>query len=70
MSFLDGLKSALHGNEVKTHPFGRMIILSGLLSVGWHLSHRETHLRWLELRTPPAETHESWHKMLLRAFGS
>lgn len=34
VSFLDGLKSALHGKEVKTHSFGRMIIISGLLSVG------------------------------------
>lgn len=68
VSFLDGLKSALHGKEVKTHSFGRMIIISGLLSVGWHLSHRETHLKWLELRTPSAETQDNWRKMLLRAF--
>lgn len=68
VSFLDGLKSALHGKEVKTHSFGRMIIISGLLSVGWHLSHRETHLKWLDLRTPSTETHDNWRKLLLRAF--
>lgn len=68
VSFLDGLKSALHGKEVKTHSFGRMIIISGLLSVGWHLSHRETHLKWLELRTPPTDLKDNWRKMLLRAF--
>ncbi|KAK2748805.1 hypothetical protein CKAH01_18036 [Colletotrichum kahawae] len=68
VSFLDGLKSALHGQEVKTHTFGRMIIMSGLLSVGWHLSHRESHLKWLDLRTPSTETHDSWKKILLRAF--
>ncbi|KAK1955931.1 hypothetical protein LY78DRAFT_686497 [Colletotrichum sublineola] len=66
--FLDGLKSALHGQEVKTHTFGRMIIMSGLLSVGWHLSHRESHLKWLHLRTPTTETHDGWKKLLLRAF--
>ncbi|KAH6611536.1 zinc c2h2 type domain-containing [Trichoderma cornu-damae] len=68
VSFLDGLKSALHGKEVKTHSFGRMIIISGLLSVGWHLNHRETHLKWLDIRTPSAEAQDGWRKMLLRAF--
>ncbi|KAL2176463.1 fungal-specific transcription factor domain-containing protein [Thermothelomyces heterothallicus CBS 202.75] len=68
ISFLDGLKRALHGKEVKTHSFGRMIIMSGLLSVGWHLSHRETHLQWLDLSAPSTETHETWKKILLKAF--
>ena len=66
--FLDGLKRALHGQEVRTHLFGRMIIMSGLLSVGWHLSHRETHLKWLEFATPSSDTQDKWRKMLLRAF--
>jgi len=66
--FLDGLKRALHGKEVKTHSFGRMIIMSGLLSVGWHLSHKETHLKWLDLTAPSTETHEAWKKVLLSAF--
>ncbi|KAJ9131806.1 Zinc c2h2 type domain-containing protein [Pleurostoma richardsiae] len=68
ISFLDGLKRALHGKEVKTHSFGRMIIMSGLLSVGWHLSHRETHLKWLDLTAPSAETQGAWRYTLLRAF--
>lgn len=68
VSFLDGLKSALHGKEVKTHSFGRMIILSGLLSVGWHLKHRESQLKWLELRAPTSEAQDNWRKMLLGAF--
>nr|XP_036584500.1 zinc C2H2 type domain containing protein [Colletotrichum truncatum]KAF6794018.1 zinc C2H2 type domain containing protein [Colletotrichum truncatum] len=68
VSFLDGLKSALHGQEVKTHIFGRMIIMSGLLSVGWHLSRRELHLKWHDLRTASTETHEGWKRILLRAF--
>ncbi|TPX08248.1 uncharacterized protein E0L32_001856 [Thyridium curvatum] len=68
VSFLDGLKRALHGKEVKTHSFGRMIIMSGLLSVGWHFSHRETHLKWLDLTTPSNETRDNWRKVLLKAF--
>ncbi|KAK4138375.1 hypothetical protein BT67DRAFT_7721 [Trichocladium antarcticum] len=68
ISFLDGLKRALHGKEVKSHSFGRMIIMSGLLSVGWHLGHRETHLRWLDLTAQSAETQDGWKKVLLGAF--
>lgn len=66
--FLDGLKKALHGHEVPTASFGRMIIMSGLLSVGWHLSHREVHLKSLDLTTPSAESQEKWNQKLLDAF--
>ncbi|KAK8017303.1 hypothetical protein PG993_013629 [Apiospora rasikravindrae] len=69
VSFLDGLKRAIHGKEVQTHSFGRMIIMSGLLSVGWHLNHRETHLSWLELGGGVSpDRRERWSKMLLTAF--
>jgi len=68
VSFLDGLKKALHGKEVSTLSFGRMIIMSGLLSVGWHLSHRETHLKWLNLTAPQTEPQNNWKQLLLRAF--
>jgi len=68
ITFLDGLKRALHGKEVKTHSFGRMIIMSGLLSVGWHLSHRETHLKWLDLSAQSTETQENWKRILLKSF--
>lgn len=83
ITFLDGLKRAVHGMEVKTHSFGRMIIMSGLLSVGWHLRHRETHLKWLDWSTTSAaaaasaagtstETgqpqQDAWRKTLLMAF--
>jgi hypothetical protein len=68
ISFLDGLKRAVHGKEVKIHSFGRMIIMSGLLSVGWHLSHRETHLKWLDAAAPSTKTHNTWKKILLSAF--
>ncbi|KAI0123331.1 fungal-specific transcription factor domain-containing protein [Xylariales sp. AK1849] len=68
VSFLDGLQMAIHGKEVQTHSFGRMIIMCGLLSVGWHLSHRETQLKWLELSSPSADKRDKWGKMLLKAF--
>ncbi|KAI0467952.1 fungal-specific transcription factor domain-containing protein [Xylaria cf. heliscus] len=66
--FLDGLKQALHGRVVRTHSFGRMIIMCGLLSVGWHLRHRETHLKWLDDAPNASETRDKWYQMLLRAF--
>ncbi|TLD10632.1 hypothetical protein PgNI_06402 [Pyricularia grisea] len=69
ISFLDGLKRAVHANEVQTHSFGRMVIMCGLLSVGWHLSRREPHLKWLDLTTPgSSETRDGWRKTLLGAF--
>ncbi|KAJ2993455.1 hypothetical protein NUW58_g1834 [Xylaria curta] len=68
VSFLDGLKRALHGQEVRTHSFGRMIIMCGLLSVGWHLRHRETNLKWLDIAPNVSETRDKWYKMLLKAF--
>lgn len=68
LPFLDGLKKALHGKPVKTASFGRMIILSGLLSVGWHLSHRETHLKSLDLTAPSTESQENWMQIVLKAF--
>ncbi|KAK3996618.1 fungal-specific transcription factor domain-containing protein [Cladorrhinum sp. PSN332] len=68
VSFLDGLKRALHGKEVRTHSFGRMIIMCGLLSVGWHLSHRETHLKWLDFSAKSAETEEVWKIILLKSY--
>jgi hypothetical protein len=66
--FLDGLKKALHGKEIPTASFGRMIIMAGLLSVGWHLSHRETHLKWLDLTAPSSDNQENWKQVLLKAF--
>jgi hypothetical protein len=66
--FLDGLKRALHGQEVRTHSFGRMIIMCGLLSVGWHLRHRETHLKWLDIAPNASDMRDKWCKMLLKAF--
>ncbi|KAH8901863.1 hypothetical protein BR93DRAFT_921416 [Coniochaeta sp. PMI_546] len=68
LPFLDGLKKALHGKEVPTASFGRMIIMSGLLSVGWHLSHRETHLKSLDLTAPSTGSQENWKQILLKAF--
>jgi hypothetical protein len=68
LPFLDGLKKALHGKPLRTASFGRMIIMSGLVSVGWHLSHREAHLKFLDLTAPSSESQEKWKLVVLRAY--
>ncbi|KAL0465877.1 fungal-specific transcription factor domain-containing protein [Neurospora intermedia] len=67
VSFLEGLKLAIHGKEVMTHSFGRMIIMSGLLSVGWHLRRKETH-NLMDLTKIPNSKSDSWKMTLLSAF--
>ncbi|KJZ74496.1 hypothetical protein HIM_06092 [Hirsutella minnesotensis 3608] len=69
ISFLDGLKSVLHGKGIKMSPFGRMAITAGLLSVGWHMARKETQHKWLEIRITPAETQDSWRGVLAKALG-
>lgn len=67
--FLDALKRCLHGQDVKTHAFGRVILMAGLLSVGWHMHDRETQLTWL--KTPlPLDEQERWRSLLFGAFDS
>jgi hypothetical protein len=83
ISFLDGLKRALHGLEVRTHAFGRMVIMSGLISVGWHLGKKEKNLGWLDLSAPNNNSsngagsgsgtasdaaQDGWRKTLLKAY--
>lgn len=67
VSFLEGLKLAIHGKEVMTHSFGRMIIMSGLLSVGWHLRRKETH-NLMDLTKIPNSKSDGWKMTLLSAF--
>ncbi|KAG5925384.1 hypothetical protein E4U42_004336 [Claviceps africana] len=66
--FLDGLKRTLHGKDVNTDSFGRMILLCGVLSIGWHLNHHATDPSWLELRNAVSETREKWRELVLDAF--
>ena len=67
VNFLDGLKRCLHGYEVQTHHFGRMILMAGLLSVGWHISRREKHLQFVET-IPSVQEQARWRSLLLQAF--
>jgi hypothetical protein len=68
VNFLDGLKRCLHGYEVQTHRLGREILLSGLLSVGWHINRREKNLQFVET-VPSVQEQARWRSLLLQAFG-
>ncbi|KAI0972639.1 fungal-specific transcription factor domain-containing protein [Xylaria arbuscula] len=59
MPFLEGLKRTLAGQEVHTNPFGRQILMAGLLSVSWHMNQRD--LQALGGR-------DKWRGTLMRAF--
>lgn len=65
--FLDGLKKTLNGESVRTNAFGRAILMSGLLSVSWHMNQRD--LQVSSLGVPQAlGGRDKWRSSLLRAF--
>ncbi|EYE98720.1 putative C2H2 finger domain protein [Aspergillus ruber CBS 135680] len=65
--FLDGLKKTLNGESVRTNAFGRAILMSGLLSVSWHMNQRD--LQVSSLGVPHAlGGRDKWRSSLVRAF--
>jgi hypothetical protein len=40
-TFTDALRKILTGRKVRTNPFGRTILMAGLLSVFWHMQQRD-----------------------------
>lgn len=67
MSFLDGLKKTVHGEKVETHPWARKILIYGLISVGYHISHRESILTCFDSAQAAAEQ-DRCRKLLIEAF--
>ncbi|KAG0156616.1 hypothetical protein PDIDSM_3797 [Penicillium digitatum] len=65
--FLDGLKRTLNGQPVRTNAFGRIIIMSGLLSVCWHLNQRDLQISSLGVGQTLGGR-DKWRTALLRAF--
>ncbi|KAL9107212.1 MAG: hypothetical protein Q9227_007836 [Pyrenula ochraceoflavens] len=63
--FLDALKRTLDGAKVRTNPFGRTIIMAGLLSVSWHMNQRDLQISSLG---PSIGGRDKWRKSLLLAF--
>lgn len=65
--FLDGLKRTLNGQPVRTNAFGRIVIMSGLLSVCWHLNQRDLQISSLGVGQALGGR-DKWRTALLRAF--
>ncbi|KAI0523686.1 fungal-specific transcription factor domain-containing protein [Xylaria bambusicola] len=71
MPFLEGLKRTLAGQEVHTNPFGRQILMAGLLSVSWHMNQRDLQVSSLGPNMSQAlGGRDKWRGTLMRAFDS
>ncbi|KAI0482534.1 fungal-specific transcription factor domain-containing protein [Xylariaceae sp. FL0804] len=71
ISFLEGLKRTLGGQEVQTNPFGRQILMAGLLSVSWHMNQRDLQISSLGSNVTQAlGGRDKWRGTLTKAFDS
>ncbi|TDZ26534.1 Zinc finger protein klf1 [Colletotrichum orbiculare MAFF 240422] len=69
ISFLEGLKRTLSGQNVHTNPFGRMVLMAGLLSVSWHMNQRDLQVNVLGGGVSQAlGGRDKWRGTLTRAF--
>ncbi|GJC79264.1 zinc finger protein klf1 [Colletotrichum liriopes] len=69
ISFLEGLKRTLSGQGVQTNPFGRMVLMAGLLSVSWHMNQRDLQVNVLGGGVSQAlGGRDKWRGTLTRAF--
>lgn len=67
ISFLEGLKRTLNAQEVRTSSFGRTILMSGLLSVSWHMNQRDLQVNSLGV-SQALGGRDKWRGSLTRAF--
>jgi len=67
ISFLEGLKKTLNGQTVRTNSFGRTILMSGLLSVSWHMNQRDLQVNSLGVSSALGGR-DKWRGALTRAF--
>lgn len=67
MNFLDGLKRALHCRSIQLHPSGRMILLSGLISVVWYTLRRLAQQKSLDHASNPQDT-AAWQMLVSKAI--
>ncbi|KAI5848861.1 fungal-specific transcription factor domain-containing protein [Tricharina praecox] len=66
-TFLEGLRKTLRGEHVSTNAFGRTILMSGLLSVGWHLNQRDVQISSLGV-VQQLGGKERWRATLTQSF--
>lgn len=69
-TFTDALRKILTGRKVRTNPFGRMVLMAGLLSVSWHMQQRDLQMsvlgvsRGMGMGTLPS----GWREPLTKSF--
>jgi hypothetical protein len=66
-TFLDGLKKTLNGQKVRTNTFGRVILMSGLLNISWHMNQRDLQVSSLGAKDTFGSS-TRWRGPLTRAF--
>lgn len=67
ISFLEGLKKTLNGQNVRTNSFGRTILMAGLLSVSWHMNSRDLQVHSIGI-SQAVLGRDKWKGTLTRAF--
>lgn len=67
LTFTQALKRTLTGRKVRINAFGRMIIISGLSSVSWHLRQREMQMSTLGL-SQATGIPGIWRATMMKAF--
>ncbi|KAK7218508.1 hypothetical protein V2G26_006511 [Clonostachys chloroleuca] len=69
VSFLDGLKRTLTHQTVQTDSFGRTVLMSGLLSVTWHMHQRDLQINMLGGGVSTSlGGRDKWRATLTRAY--
>lgn len=66
MTFLTGLKRTLSCRRVRTNPFGRIVLIAGLLSVSWHMHQRDLYGKSLDKDNMGVP--EGWKAQLVKAL--
>ena len=67
-TFTDALRKILTGRKVRTNPFGRMILMAGLLSVSWHMQQRDLQTSILGESKSMPSVPLSWRDSLCKSF--
>jgi hypothetical protein len=67
-SFLAGVRRTLMSQKVRTNPFGRIVLMGGLLSIAYHMRQKELYRSTLEERENTPAMPEGWENQLIKAF--
>lgn len=66
LTFLNGLKRTLSCRRVRTNPFGRIVLMAGLLSVSWHMHQRDLYGKSLDKDNMGVP--EGWKTQIVKAL--